>query len=311
MKIFLAGATGVLGRRLVPVLVRGGHQVIAATRSRDKVEDLRATGAEPVVLDALDRGAVMAAVASTRPDAIIHQMTALPRMPNLKKFDQEFAQTNRLRTEGTEYLLSAAAATGVRRFVAQSYTGWPNARVGGRVKTEDDPLDAHPPKQATLTLAAIKQLEAMVTSAAGIEGIILRYGSFYGPGTAIMQGSEIVEAVRARKFPIVGGGEGVWSFIHIDDAAEATRIAVERAPAGIYNIVDDDPAEVSVWLPELARTVGAKPPYHVPAWIGRLIIGEAGLLMMTQMRGASNAKVKRALGWQPAHASWRDGFRRW
>jgi len=235
-------------------------------------------------------------------------------MPNLRKFDEEFAQTNRLRTEGTENLLIAAAAGGVRRFVAQSYTGWPNARVGGRVKTEEDPLDADPPKQATQTLAAIKQLESRVaggTGAAGVEGIILRYGSFYGPGTAIMRGSELVEAVRTRTFPIIGGGGGVWSFIQIDDAAEATRMAVERALAGIYNIVDDDPAEVSVWLPELALLLGAKPPYHVPAWIGRFIIGEAGLLMMTEMRGSSNAKAKRVLGWQPAYASWRDGFRRW
>jgi nucleoside-diphosphate-sugar epimerase len=309
MKIFLAGATGVIGKRLVPRLVRGGHQVVATTRSREKAEGLQAAGAEPVVLDALDREAVMAAVKATRPEAVIHQMTALPRMPDPRHFDQEFAQSNRLRTEGAAYLLEAARAAGVRRFIAQSYTGWPNPREGSRVKTEEDGLDPHPTASTTQTLAAIRQLETMVRDAGDIEAFALRYGSFYGPGTAIARDGEIVEMVRAHKLPLVGDGAAIWSFIHIDDAAEATRVAVEGGEPGIYNIVDDDPAEVSVWLPELAQILGAKAPMHVPAFMAKMLIGETGVSMMTQIRGSSNAKAKRVLGWQPAYASWRDGFR--
>lgn len=309
MRIFLAGATGVIGRQLVPMLVSGGHHVIAATRTTDKATGLRAAGAEPAVVDALDRDAVMRAIASARPDVIVHQMTALARMGNLKHIDEEFALTNRLRTEGTEYLLAAARAVGARKFVAQSYSGWPNIREGGRIKTEDDPLDPNPPPTMRRTLAAIGRLEAMVSRASGLSGIVLRYGSFYGPGTAIALDGVIVEMVRQRKFPIVGGGGGVWSFIHIDDAASATRLAIEQGPAGIFNIVDDEPAEVAVWLPELARAVGGKPPYHLPAWLGRIMIGESGVSIMTQVRGSSNAKAKRVLGWQPRFPTWREGFR--
>ncbi len=309
MRIFLAGATGVIGKRLVPMLISGGHHVIAATRTPDKVTGLRALGAEPVVVDALDRAVVMKAIASARPDVIVHQMTALARMGNLKNLDKEFALTNKLRTEGTEYLLAAAREVGVRKFVAQSYTGWPNIREGGRIKTEDDPLDPNPPQAMRRTLAAIGQLEAIVARATGLSGIVLRYGSFYGPGTAIALDGVIVEMVRQRKFPIVGGGGGVWSFVHIDDAASATRLAIEQGPAGIFNIVDDEPAEVAVWLPELARAVGGKPPYHLPTWLGRVMIGESGVSMMTQVRGSSNAKAKQMLGWRLRFPTWREGFR--
>ncbi len=309
MRIFLAGATGVIGKRLVPMLISGGHHVIAATRTPDKVTGLRALGAEPVVVDALDRAVVMKAIASARPDVIVHQMTALARMGNLKNLDKEFALTNKLRTEGTEYLLAAAREVGVRKFVAQSYTGWPNIREGGRIKTEDDPLDPSPPQAMRRTLAAIGQLEAIVARATGLSGIVLRYGSFYGPGTAIALDGVIVEMVRQRKFPIVGGGGGVWSFVHIDDAASATRLAIEQGPAGIFNIVDDEPAEVAVWLPELARAVGGKPPYHLPTWLGRVMIGESGVSMMTQVRGSSNAKAKQMLGWRLRFPTWREGFR--
>jgi nucleoside-diphosphate-sugar epimerase len=309
MRIFLAGATGVIGKRLVPMLISGGHHVIAATRTTDKVTGLRAAGAEPVVVDALDRDAVLKAVASARPDVIVHQMTALARMGNLKNLDKEFALTNRLRTEGTEYLLAAAREVGARTFVAQSYTGWPNIREGGRIKTEDDPLDPNPPGAMRRTLAAIRQLEAMVAHASELSGIVLRYGSFYGPGTVIALNGAIVQMVRQRKFPIVGGGGGVWSFIHIDDAASATRLAIEQGPAGIFNIVDDEPAEVAVWLPELARAVNGRPPFHLPVWLGRIMIGESGVSMMTQVRGSSNAKAKKVLGWQPRFPTWREGFR--
>jgi len=309
MKIFLAGATGAVGKRLLPLLVSGRHQVAASTRTRNKMDSLRAAGAHPVVLDALDRDAVMKAIIAVRPEVVVHQMTALASIRSLKNFDEQFALTNRLRTEGTEYLLAAARAVGAHRFIAQSYTGWPNIREGGRVKTEDDPLDPNPPQAMRKTFDAIRQLETMVSGASGITGIILRYGSFYGPGTSVALNGEIVGLVRQRKFPIFGDGAGVWSFTHIDDAANATRLAIERGPSGIYNIVDDEPAEVSVWLPELARAVGAKPPYHLPAWLGRLVIGDAGTSMMTAVRGSSNAKAKRVLGWQPMYATWRDGFR--
>ena len=310
MRIFVAGATGAIGKRLVPVLVSGGHQVIAATRTRDNVDGLRRAGAEPVVVDALDRPAVMKAVVSARPDVVVHQMTALGSMRSFKRFDDQFALTNRLRTEGTDYLLAAARAAGASIFVAQSYTGWPNIREGDRIKTEDDPLDPNPPQAMRKTFDAIRHLEATVSRVSGMTGIVLRYGNFYGPGTAIALDGAIVQLIRQRKFPIFGGGTGVWSFTHVDDAANATRLAIERGRAGIFNIVDDEPAEVSVWLLDVARAVGAKPPYRLPAWLGRLVIGDAGMSMMMSVRGSSNVKAKRELGWQPIYASWRDGFRR-
>jgi nucleoside-diphosphate-sugar epimerase len=292
------------------LLVAGGHHVVATTRTPEKLQSLRAQDVEAIVVDGLDRNAVLNAVLSARPDVIVHQMTALASMRSLKRFDDEFASTNRLRTEGTEYLLAAARAAGTQKIVVQSYTGWPNERQGVRVKTEDDPLEMNPPKTMKRTLDAIRELESKVLTADGITGIVLRYGSFYGPGTSLSNGGEIVELVRHRKFPVIGGGSGIWSFIHIDDAVAATQLAIERGASGIYNVVDDDPAEVSDWLPELARAIAAKPPYRVPAWIGRLAVGEAGVSMMTQTRGSSNAKAKRALGWRPIFASWRDGFRR-
>ena len=310
MKVFLAGGSGAIGKRLIPLLVSYGHHVVATTRHQTKTNDLRLLGAEPVVVDALDRAAVVGAVVSASPDVVIHQLTALSNFRNLKKLDEELALTNRLRTEGTKFLLEAAQAARARRFIAQSFTGWPNAREGGPVKTEDDPLDSNPPESMTRTLAAIRQLETMVVSARNLEGVALRYGAFYGPGTQIRPGGQIVEMVRKRMFPISGTGAGVWSFVHIDDAAHATLLAMERGPSGIYNIVDDDAAPASVWLPALAEVIGAKPPRHLPAWIGRLIIGEAGISMMTQIRGSSNAKAKRLLDWKPTYTSWRDGFRR-
>ncbi|HEV2283927.1 MAG TPA: NAD(P)-dependent oxidoreductase [bacterium] len=309
MRIFLAGASGAIGKRLVPLLVANGHQVVASTRTSAKREALRAAGAEPVVLDVLDRDAVMHAAASARPDVVIHQVTALAGVRSFKDFDKAFALTNALRTDGTTHLIAAAQAAGARRFIAQSYTGWPNIREGGRVKTEDDALDPRPPRTMTGTLDAIRRLEAAVSDLSGITGIVLRYGSLYGPGTSLGIGGEITQMVRHRKFPIVGGGTGVWSFTQIDDAAGAARLAVERGAGGIYNVVDDEPAEVSVWLPALARAIGARPPYRVPAWLVGPIIGEAMLEIMTSVRGSSNAKAKRLLGWQPVYATWRDGFR--
>jgi nucleoside-diphosphate-sugar epimerase len=309
MKIFLAGATGAVGKRLVPLLVSRGHHVIGTTRTPAKIHEIWDAGAEPVVVDALDRNAVRRAIVPARPDVVVHQMTALANMSSLRRFDNELAQTNRLRTEGADHLLAAALEAGAQRFVAQSYTGWPNERQGGRVKTEDNLLDANPPKSMKKTLEAIQRLETTVMAASGLTGIVLRYGAFYGPGTAIAPGGEIEEAVHRRKFPIVGGGTGIWSFIHVDDVANATMLAIEQGPSGIYNIVDDEPAEVSIWLPELARAIGAEMPYRVPEWIGRLMIGDAGVSMMTRVRGSSNSKAKRVLNWRLKYASWRDGFR--
>jgi nucleoside-diphosphate-sugar epimerase len=305
MRIFLAGATGALGTQLLPLLLAAGHEVTATTRSAAKAGALRDAGAEPVVVDALDRDAVVAAVTAARPDTIVHQLTALSDLSNLRNFDAAFAQTNRLRTEATEHLLAGARAVGTPRVVAQSYASWPYARTGGPVKTEDDPLDADPPRDQRESLAAIRTLEALVTEAGGIA---LRYGGFYGPGTSVTPGGEQVEMVRKRRFPIVGDGGGIWSFVHIEDAATATLAAVERGAPGIYNIVDDDPAPVREWLPVLAAAAGAPAPRRVPRWLAKIAAGHAVTSMSTESRGASNAKARRELGWTPAHPSWRQGF---
>ena len=310
MKIFVAGATGALGKRLVPMLVAEGHEVTGLTRSDSKVESLWKLGARPVVADALDPDALARVVSEAEPEVIVHQLTALSGSLDMRHFERDFAQTNRLRTEGTDNLLSAGQALGVRRFVAQSFAGWPFARVGGPVKTEDDPLDPTPPGAIRTTLDAILHLEHAVTGADWTDGIVLRYGGFYGPGTSLGLDpeGEHIQAIRQRKFPVLGDGGGVWSFIHIDDAARATLAAVEQGGRGIYNVVDDEPAPVSEWLPAAAGAVGAKPPRRVPRWLGRIAAGELVTVMMTEIRGASNAKAKRELGWQPRYPSWRDGF---
>jgi nucleoside-diphosphate-sugar epimerase len=309
MRVFVAGATGAVGRRLVPLLVASGYDVVAMTRSPDKMDSLRATGAEPVVADGLDRAAVKRAVAGTEPEIVIHHMTGLTGVKSFKRFDDEFALTNRLRTEGTHLLVEAAQAAGVSRIVAQSYGNWNYERTGTALKTEADPFDPKPPENQRESMAAIRELETTVVEAEGTEGIALRYANFYGPGTGFALDGDLVELVRKRRLPIVGNGAGVWSFIHVDDVATATIAAIERGAPGIYNIVDDEPAPVAEWLPELARTLGAKPPRRVPVWLGRLASGEVGVSMMTQIRGTSNAKAKRELGWQPRYTSWRDGFR--
>jgi nucleoside-diphosphate-sugar epimerase len=305
MRVLVVGATGAIGRQLVPQLIEAGHQVSATTRSAAKLDGLRAAGAEPLVVDGLDAAAVGAAVARAEPDVIVHEMTAIPASVSFRKFGQTFAATNALRTTGLDHLLAAAAAQGVRRLIVQSYAGWPNVRSGGPVKTEDDPLDPDPPAAMRATLDAIRYLERTVT-AAPLDGLVLRYGSLYGPGSSEM----FVRLLRRRQVPIIGDGAGVWSFLHVTDAAGATVAAVQGGAPGIYNIVDDEPAAVAEWLPVLARAAGAKPPLHVPAWVGRLAAGEAGLSVMTRARGCSNAKAKRELPWQPLWPSWRDGFAR-
>jgi nucleoside-diphosphate-sugar epimerase len=309
MQIFIAGATGVVGSSLVPMLVAGGHHVTGSTRSAGKVERLRAAGAEPAVLDALDRDAVMAAVTAAKPDVVVHQLTALSGPMNLRRFGRSFATTNRLRTEATDHLLAAARAAGAHRYVVQSYTGWVNERTGGPVKTEDDPLDPQPAAVAREVVAAVRRLEHTVTTANDVEGVVLRYGNFYGPDTSLGEGGEVLEMIRRRQLPMVGGGTGVWSFVHIGDVGRATVAAIEHGPPGLYNIVDDEPAPVHEWLPYLARVIGAKPPLRLPAWLARPILGEQGILLMTAVRGSSNAKAKRTLDWAPRYASWRQGFR--
>ncbi|HYI18434.1 MAG TPA: NAD(P)-dependent oxidoreductase [Solirubrobacteraceae bacterium] len=310
MKVFVAGATGVLGRRLVPQLAARGHDVVGMTRSASKQDLVRSLGARPAVADALDPDAVAAAVAAAEPEVVVHQLTALSGDFDMRHIDRFFAPTNRLRTEGTDHLLAAGRAAGARRFVAQSFAGWPAARTGGPVKDEDAPFDPDPPRQLRDMMAAIRHLERAVTGAEHMEGVVLRYGGFYGPGTTLSAdpGAAQTVAIRKRQFPVVGDGGGVWSFIHVDDAAAATVLAVEGAGRGIYNVVDDEPAPARVWMPELARVLGAKPPRHVPRWFGRLLAGEAATVMMTEVRGASNKKATRELGWSPRYASWRQGF---
>jgi nucleoside-diphosphate-sugar epimerase len=306
MKVFVAGATGAIGRQLVPQLVRAGHEVHGMTRHASKREVLRELGAVPVVADALDAEQVADAVGRARPDAVVHQLTAIGAM-DMRHFDRAFATTNRLRTEGTDHLLSAAQAVGVQRFVAQSFFAT-YARTGGPIKSEEDAVDSSPAREMRETVAAIRHLEQAVLGATWTEGIVLRYGGFYGPGTSLGPGGEQLEAVRRGRMPLVGAGTGVWSFIHIADAAAATVAALEHGSRGVYNVVDDEPARVSVWLPELARMLEARKPMRVPRFLGRLLAGETGDVMMTQLRGASNAKAKRELGWRPAHPSWRQGF---
>ena len=300
MRVFVAGASGAIGSRLVPQLIDRGHEVIGTHVSPASADHVRALGAEPVALDLLDARAVRKAVLEAQPEAIVHEATALKDAEFTRNFDAVFAVTNRLRIEGTDALLAAAREAGVDRFVAQSYATLRSVREGGAVKTEEDPLDPNPVPTMREASAAMRHVEEVVTDAGGIA---LRYGTFYGAAN-----DGLVEPVRKRQFPIVGGGGGVWSWIHLDDAAAATVLALEDGRAGIYNVVDDEPAPVREWLPVLADALGAKPPRHFPRWLARLFAGEAAVIMGTESRGASNAKAKRELGWTPRYPSWRQGF---
>jgi nucleoside-diphosphate-sugar epimerase len=311
MKIFVAGATGALGRVLVPQLVARGHEVVGMTRSASKQDLVRTLGARPAVADALDPDAVARAVASAEPEAIVHQLTALSGELSARDMrhperSPAVIMTNRLRIEGTDHLLAAGRAVGARRFVAQSFGAFRFARTGGPVQTEADPLE-DPPAALQAQLAGILHVERTVTAAGGLA---LRYGSFYGPGTGISLARDalMAELVRKRRFPIVGSGGGITSHIHIDDAATATVAAIEHGEPGVYNVVDDEPAPMREWLPVLASALGAKPPRRIPRWLGRLAAGEAATLMMTEVRGASNAKAKREFGWRLRYPTWRQGF---
>ncbi len=306
MRVFVAGATGVIGQSLIPRLVAAGHQVTGTTRSPAKAGRLKRAGATPVIVDGLDRQAVLDAVGTAQPEVIVHQMTALASMRSFRNFDSEFAVTSELRTKGTDYLLEAARKAGTRRFIAQSFIGWNNARTGTPVKSEADPLDPDPIARTRQALAALRHLEETVPAAVP-EGLVLRYGPFYGHGAS----DYLLEMVRKRRMPVIGGGAGIWSFSEVSDAAAATLAAVTRGEPGLYNIVDDDPAPVREWLPYLAECLGAKPPMSVPAWVGRLLAGELVVAMMTEARGAANAKAQRELDWAPRYPSWRAGFPVW
>jgi 2-alkyl-3-oxoalkanoate reductase len=306
MRVFVAGATGVVGQQLVPNLIAAGHEVTGTTRSPAKAAALQAAGATPVIVDGLDRRSVLDAVKTAQPEVIVHQMTALASMRSFRHFDKEFAGTNELRTRGTDYLLEAARQAGTRRFVAQSFTGWPNARTGSLVKTEDDPLDPDPVPSTRTSMAAIRHVEETVPGAVP-EGLVLRYGGFYGHGAS----DSMLGIVRKRQMPVVDGGTGIWSFAEVSDVAAATAAAVTQGAPGLYNIVDDDPAPVREWLPYLAECLGVKPPRRAPAWLGKLLAGDLVVSLMTQTRGSSNAKAKRELGWAPRYASWREGFPVW
>jgi 2-alkyl-3-oxoalkanoate reductase len=315
MKIFVAGATGVLGRALVPQLVAQGHDVVGMTRSSSKQDLVRSLGARAVVADALDPDAVAEAVAAAEPEVIVHELTALSgKLSGRDMRHPERApmavMTNRLRSEGTDHLLAAGRAVGARRFVAQSFGAFRWARTGGPVLTEADPIDPNPPGSMRPALVGILHVERAVTSIDWGEGLVLRYGGFYGPGTSMSRApdADMAAPIRKRRFPIVGDGAGVWSYVHIDDAATATALAVERGEPGIYNVVDDEPAPVREWLPVLASALDAKPPRHVPRWLARLAAGEMATVMMTESRGSSNTKAKRELGWQLRYPSWRQGF---
>ncbi|MGO8893496.1 MAG: NAD-dependent epimerase/dehydratase family protein [Streptosporangiaceae bacterium] len=306
MRVFVAGGTGVVGRRLVPQLVARGHQVTATTTSAAKLGLLAQLGADGVVMDGLDAVSVGEAVAKSQPDVIVHQMTAISvahaGKPDFRHFDRWFATTSRLRTEGTDHLLAAAEATGVSHFVAQGYASWNGIRQGGWVKTEEDPLDLLAGTAAHAGMEAIGHVEDVVVKAGGT---VLRYGWFYGPGAI----DDLVEVVRKRQFPVVGGGTGYSSWVHLDDAASATVLAVEQQVKGVFNIVDDEPAPASEWLPYLAACAGAKPPMRVPKWLARLLAGQVAVTMMTEGRGFSNAKARRELGWELRYPSWRQGFK--
>jgi len=308
MRVFVAGSTGVVGKNLVPLLLESGHEVVALVRTPQKGKEAEALGAKAVVADALDKDALTAAIRRAEPEVILHQLTALTGVTNFKKLDEEFALTNRLRTEATETMLAATRLVRGRRFIAQSFCGWPFAREGGPIKTEEDPLDPTPPATFRKTFAAIRYLEEAVRRTTDLEALALRYGFFYGPGTSIAKDGAVVELVCNRRIPIVGDGAGIWSFIHIQDAARATVAAVSSGAPGIYNVVDDEPAPVSTWLPLLADVLGAEPPRKMPVWLANLLIGDGGATMMTQIRGASNAKAKREFGWEPIYPSWRRGF---
>jgi nucleoside-diphosphate-sugar epimerase len=307
MRIFVAGASGAIGRPLVPRLVAAGHQVTGMTRSEEKAEAVREAGARAAVVEVFDADALRAAMLEASPEVVVHQLTALPDRMDFRKQDL-YTATNRLRTEGTRNLVDAARAAGAQRFVSQSIA-FAYRTDGSRVKTEDDPLLDIAPAPFEGGVTALREMESMVLEAGGLDGLVLRYGFFYGPGTHYGSDGALVADIRRRRLPIVGRGTGVFSFIHVDDAADATLAAIERGAPGVYNVTDDEPAPMNEWVPVLAEAAGARRPLRVPVWLAKLVGGRQAATFASELRGASNEKAKRELGWQPAHASWRTGFR--
>ena len=307
MKVFVAGATGAIGRSLVPQLVTAGHQVTAITRSKEKLGMLSDLGAEAVSCDVFDAGRLGSVVAQAKPDAVINQLTDLPQSLNPRKLKEYYAANNRVRREGTSNLLSAALGAGVRRFLVQGSAYW-YAPTGGPVKTEEAPLYLDAPAPIGPAVETIKEVEDAVLSADGLEGVVLRYGMFYGPGTWYAEDGDVGRQVRKRRYPMIGKGEGTYSFIHVDDAASATVAALQGARPGVYNVVDDEPATAAEWMPVYAEALGAKRPSRVPAFLARMIAGDALVTWMLGLRGASNEKIKGELGWHPRYESWRRGF---
>lgn len=308
MHVFLTGGTGAIGKALVPHLLAEGHRVSVLVRNAAKATEIESRGGSAYVADPFDRPGLTALVQQLAPEAILHQLTALTHANDFRRFDQDFALTNRFRTEVTDTLIAAGSAAGTRRLIVQSFCGWPYARVGGPVKDETAPLDPTPPATFRRSLEAIRYQEHAIQIMTGMEGLALRYGILYGPGTSIARSGTIVQLVNRRKLPLIGSGAGIWSFTHVADVAVATTAALSRGTPGIYNVVDDEPAPVGAWLPYLAQVVGAKPPHHIPVWLGRLAVGAGGVSMMTQIRGGSNAKARRELGWTLRYPSWRQGF---
>lgn len=308
MKVFLTGSTGAIGKHLVPMLIEAGHEVVAQVRSADRGREVEAAGATAAIVDPLDRNALTDAIRRAEPEVLINQLTSLSRLRGFRNMDRDFALTNRFRTEVNDAMIEAGRAVGAKRFIAQSFCGWPSAPTGNRLTTEEDPIVPDLPSKARQTLEAIRHLEKSIRETTDLHAMALRYGIFYGPGTGFSRDSETIDFIRKGMMPIVGDGGGVWSFIHIEDAARATVAAVTRGAPGLYNIVDDEPAPVAEWLPALAAAVGGKPPRRFPVFLGKLVLGEMGVHMMTSIHGGSNAKAKRELGWQPEFASWRRGF---
>jgi nucleoside-diphosphate-sugar epimerase len=309
MKVFVAGATGAVGRPLTRLLVAAGHDVVAMTRSAARGEPLRALGAELVVADALDRAAVADAVTSAHPDVVVNELTAIENLRSFRNVDRAFAKTNRLRTEGTDNLVDAAVRSGAALIVSQSYGAWLYDRSSDGLKSEDDALDPAPPSGLRQTVAGIRHLEQATLQAPDTTGIVLRYANFYGPGTSIAVDADIADAVHKRRVPVIGDGGGVWSFIHVDDAAGATVAAIAAGVGGIFNVVDDEPAATRDWIPAFADAIGARPPRRVPTWLARPLAGEIGVIAMTRLKGMSNAKARATFGWQPSFPSYREGFR--
>lgn len=308
MRILVAGASGVAGRSLIPALVARGHAVAGLVRKDRSAALVERMGARPFVADALDAARVQQCLEDFRPEAVTHQMTALPQSMDLRDFERVFAATNALRTRGLDILLAAARRVGARRFVAQSFCTWSYARTGGAVKTEDDPPDDSPPRAVRTTVEALRHLESAMLGATDVRGAALRYGGFYGPGTFLGAEGDLVHQIRRRRAPVVGDGGGIWSFLHVHDLATATAAALESDAPGIFNVVDDEPAPVAEWLPGLARILGAPPPRRVPGFVGRLLLPAHLYLMMTSIRGGSNARFKRTFDWKPSFPSWREGF---